>query len=987
MLSSDGPSPFPSPPWAPPKAPIPPQRLAKLANALGVPIPAVSTSLARSQSDVVIPPARSPTPSTATSSVSRYLLHVIPPLYLPHRSDDPNLTAPSPLASGYHTQYRRGILVPVFANFQSQLAAIAREYALPSTAGIILYLVTSLNGGAEPLEEQPNEPGPRLSEGIWKHIWTRVIRAEHQDDNILPQSPQLYRLGTQSSNFLSQENRSALPQLRPLIFAGTPKPQSIASTFTSSSSVSSTYDLRLNSRSPSLPDPDTPDTSSPSQASLDEAATKANTFVLPGLNSPSLIPVLAKVEFHIDRQKAGWYEPWLRSRRLNQAKRARRRQPEATGDEGQSDESQGKGPPLALLTGTKGAAIPQDAHLSNGSDLEDNSEDVTARFGTARKPPPLVLVPNVQNVELGVPSGLSPALSSASSVRLAYLKTASPNNTGGSDEELDGYTRIRRPEESEKRVGGIFDDLDLGLDPSGDLDDYDLNDRRRSQLLMKAKLDEIERTMLQLSPRALKSAEEDPIVGSPSKSIHLSPSPERNDGPRPPELRRIDDDTFRESQNTSQAWPAVPYAALKESRNLVQTGGPPSPPHLAVNGVSATAPMHYIPPTRSSSLEVSPETQQRRKELEEEYPSNFVKVDDKVALESSIPLSPDPFNRYPSTQEGDGTTLTNVGSILGLQGPATNGRTRASTITTVASRFSVDSTDEVITKPNNRTTLVSMKSIKRLWRRSDKSSNQPPPRPERPSQEELDLPSIPDIVPSHRNSPTPGFVATGRPSVEQLAVPPPVKGFVPSPHLEGLHFNQESPYPSRLPPIRYSPTMAPPALPAQEPEKPTRKSILKWRSKSRVGSISQNVAGAQESRASTDQSRPPSSASSIAPSGMRSRQLSISGLNTGHGPTSSVDIPPSPRIPEHFLSNSRQAAPLSLSSSGKQQSNDILPRSSTDSQATSEYPPLSRSPSPRHSMTSSRDSHGERPSFDASQFEIISPKTAALAYPYHELDI
>jgi hypothetical protein len=37
------------------------------------------------------------------------------------------------------------------------------------------------------------------------------------------------------------------------------------------------------------------------------------------------IPVLAKMEFVIDQTKATWYEPWLRTRRLNHAKRAESR--------------------------------------------------------------------------------------------------------------------------------------------------------------------------------------------------------------------------------------------------------------------------------------------------------------------------------------------------------------------------------------------------------------------------------------------------------------------------------------------------------------------------------------------------------------------------------------------------------------------------------------------------------------------------------------
>ena len=430
MLLDDTPL---SPPWAPPRAPLPPLRLAKLANAFGVPLPALHPPTPR------LPPlSPSPPPAAATPSSSRYLLHVIPPLCLPHSSDDPRFTPPPSSASGYHTRYRTGVLVPVYANFQAQLAAIAREYALPSTAGMILYLVSS---GGSPDEEQASEPGPRISEDIWKHIWTRVLSTE--------QLPQLYRLGgAHSTVSISREDGSHSPHPRPLL-SGVPKPPSSPSTFAPSSSASSSSDLRLTSASSSVADPDTPNTSS---SEVDETAIKAGAYILPGLNSPSLIPVLAKVEFDIDRKKARWYEPWLKSRRLNQAKRTQ-----------SSDDEQGGGNrhPLALLTATKGAAVP---HVS------DSELDVLPNHTKKSIPSPLVLVPDAQNVDLVVPWEHTTDPSTPSSMHLAYLNEPStPNTAGGSDEELDAFIPVRKFEESEKRGGAIFDDLDLGLGASVDV--------------------------------------------------------------------------------------------------------------------------------------------------------------------------------------------------------------------------------------------------------------------------------------------------------------------------------------------------------------------------------------------------------------------------------------------------------------------------------------------------------------------------------------
>lgn len=208
------------------------------------------------------------------------------------------------------------------STLHAQLVVIAREYALPSTIGIVLYLVTAspqsrqnspvpfpsptlgdINGG---------EPGPRLSEGIWKHIWTRVLHAEREEVIALSRSatPNPFGLG------LAVEPNGSSRSLRPLVTPTRSEQQSPFAypiTPSSTSTASSASDIRSHEKStgPSSPHsaPDTPDTSRSSDHGPPD-------IELPGLNSPSIIPILAKVEFDIDRRKATWYEPWARSRRM-----------------------------------------------------------------------------------------------------------------------------------------------------------------------------------------------------------------------------------------------------------------------------------------------------------------------------------------------------------------------------------------------------------------------------------------------------------------------------------------------------------------------------------------------------------------------------------------------------------------------------------------------------------------------------------------------
>ena len=548
-------------------------------------------------------------------TTSKFLLHVIPPAHLPHDSDDPDGSTLPPLnAPGYHTQFRRGTLVPVHPSLQGQLMAIAKEYALPSSVGLVLYLVTSTpQSPGSQTPDYVDEPGPRLSEDIWKHLWTRVLRTEQRDDMLMtsrsptpqtphtPRTPLMLEPAARSTPFLPQEN---LGSMRPFLASSgeplqTHAPQpTYPITTTSPSTPSSISDRRSNNKSAppsstsvSLSEPDTPDTS------VEDSGLQPNFLDLPGLNSPSLIPILAKVEFDIDRRKAAWYEPWIRSRKVNHAKRTESRK----GSRSQESDEPREHVPIELLTGKKNkldpfgllpsepfdaevkqeeplvqeegyarlSESPDEVNSDSDSDTEDFGEDATARvsslaggkdplddvFGTdadtwadihaesggprsfdnpnivnlaltaealealpsprdleddaqstkeeddvldmldmmskpslaisipsppkdkrlsspivanGRKvPPPLVLKPKDKSGATIIPAPTP--LESADSLngtRLAYLGDDTPEHEEGDTVEYEEYTRIRSPTESDKRGGAVFDDLDLGLEPS-----------------------------------------------------------------------------------------------------------------------------------------------------------------------------------------------------------------------------------------------------------------------------------------------------------------------------------------------------------------------------------------------------------------------------------------------------------------------------------------------------------------------------------------
>lgn len=239
------------------------------------------------------------------------------------------------------------------------------------------------------MDDEFHEPGPRLSEDVWRHLWTRVVQAEQHDGNMLlpPRSPTPLTLSTHSTPFLHQQDLQG--NLRPPPSPGmspiSPRP-GYGFGPTSSPPESISDSLRSNSKSapPSSAtqsefDSNTPDTS------VEGLAIRSDSLDLPGLNSPSLIPILAKVEFDIDRRRANWYEPWLRSRRANHAKRARSRKSSAkstTTEDPAADAEKPKEkvPAIPLIIGRKETASPL------GLEAPDPSKELGAEGDDAEGP-------------------------------------------------------------------------------------------------------------------------------------------------------------------------------------------------------------------------------------------------------------------------------------------------------------------------------------------------------------------------------------------------------------------------------------------------------------------------------------------------------------------------------------------------------------------------------------------------------------------------
>ncbi|KAI9460461.1 hypothetical protein BJY52DRAFT_1117869 [Lactarius psammicola] len=918
-----------SPSWPRPRTPLHPHRLAKLANALGIsaPIPLSQTTGDPSPSSNPLSkpssePRRSPTPSvaSATQSIthslpstfrSKFLLHVVPPSHIPHDSDSSDtfeLTPPPSTASGYHTQFKRGTLVPLLPTLQSQLSAIAKEYALPSTTGMILYLVSSPPSPSPETDwAVPDGPGPRLSDDIWKHLWARVANFEVETYSraTTPNTAGIgFGYGDRSSPFFTQEFLPSSSTLRPLISPGRATPQSFTYPLTPTGSSASSNLLTYSAPSEiSQSEANSPDTSLPPDS-------RAATLDLPGLTSPSVIPILAKVEFDIDKRKAAWYGPWIRSRKLNHQKRdlrSRTRSESGTSPAAEDDSGGAEVPkaaplplrlvdrqaiPRFLLSADNEQEDTQEAEymhlsespLSHEDALQDSHErpklsleiaspppvstepssPTTAgseTVGTFRKgaPPPLTLMPNTFHA---IASGEPSPMLSTGSTRLAYLGDGlsplseddlSAEGTQGDSTDING--KGKSPNE-DKRIGTLFADLDLELELGdiGEFDENDPNDRRRSQYVFKAQLDEIEKALVRFSPRGLQhetKPQESPTKSPPrsSSSVHgLSSASALSVGASKRGLReRSANDS---PEKPSPVWPAIPYSSLSREVDEAETSFGlddfPAPPKLALNGVSNDIPVSPYSKALSGMRDFeSEESKARRREMdghEPTYPETVPPSLRKPASSNSpiIPLSPDPFGRFPSipasppsTSEGSESPEglhpqarikystfrippERNSSLGSLNGDGTVASHTDPTSTTPSSRFSIDSTDE---GKNNRTgaSLNPVKSIKSLWRKNRKASvssgpGSAPPSSGRTSPQALfPIPNLPG--PSMPRSPTPTSLGASRESVASLA--PPVDRYPPKlpPHdtplsskspslrlardssINSMVFDQESPYP------------------------------------------------------------------------------------------------------------------------------------------------------------------------------------------------
>lgn len=440
--------PNPSPKFIP-KKPLSPNHLIRIANALGVQVPTPIGGAAGERSPSVprsISNGASSTsstirrPSSANSNrinqrgvvntATRFLLYIVPPSHL---------SAELVGNAGLANQFRRGSLLPLHATLPSQLTAIAREYSLPSTQGLVVYLLDIKHDvlGDEGQSIGEEWLGPRIGEESWRLLWTGMLRAERetfertmalQRQALSPSpspapAPGLPPSGSTPSDLangdsspaesvgsLPASSGEASPQLpvnpprsatlRPLL---TEQLQQEAAQRASSPFFSHTRSETMRSDSPSV--------------SSIKTTTSAVSPLLPSL------PIVGKIEFDIDRTKATWYDNW--------AKRPRSRTPSTVGKGAKgSDGADGgnRSPLIPLQLGTIPSIVGSTTGKSSG-----------------RKLPPSPLLPISPNldVEAAQPSSnlLTPASGGFFGGNSSNSRSSTSLSSEISEEDQDGVPR------------------------------------------------------------------------------------------------------------------------------------------------------------------------------------------------------------------------------------------------------------------------------------------------------------------------------------------------------------------------------------------------------------------------------------------------------------------------------------------------------------------------------------------------------------------
>ncbi|WRT69484.1 uncharacterized protein IL334_006470 [Kwoniella shivajii] len=326
--------------YGPPKNPLPPHQLGRIAQSFGIIIPNLPQhdpntspnpnlqrpSPSSPSSSSAISPTLLPNPRGRLSPLlssqpptrpTPFLLSVIPPLCLL----SPNPAVSPEQSHQRNKKWRRGRLLPLQPTLGSMLVCIAREYGLPSTIGLGIYLVIpgsgrrqgSTSSAASTYSSEGDEPsGPQISSSTWSTLFSaHLMPTSSGGTNTRSSTPS--QTPMKNSDSFSSESALQYP----------PSPLSLAN-LKSSSSHPSSLGHKPKPRSMSTdPPPGLTHSSHPSISS--SSAILPPTLASVGTSfsiSSTPNPIVGTIEFDIDLDEARWFENFHKSGRSGRHKRS-----------------------------------------------------------------------------------------------------------------------------------------------------------------------------------------------------------------------------------------------------------------------------------------------------------------------------------------------------------------------------------------------------------------------------------------------------------------------------------------------------------------------------------------------------------------------------------------------------------------------------------------------------------------------------------------
>lgn len=178
-------------------------------------------------------------------------------------------------------RFRRGRLLPLQPTLGAMLVSIAREFGLPSTTGIHVYLGTA---GRDSSSSDDDDSGPQITSSSWGSLFAHA-RANGSPSSTPSSTPRKSRAARQTFGAGAASSFGSL----------TTSPLT-----TVSESVAGRNSRKLESL----------DTS---HSSHDSSLSSFSPHTPASLSASMALPILASIEFDIEPTEARWLDPWLRA--------------------------------------------------------------------------------------------------------------------------------------------------------------------------------------------------------------------------------------------------------------------------------------------------------------------------------------------------------------------------------------------------------------------------------------------------------------------------------------------------------------------------------------------------------------------------------------------------------------------------------------------------------------------------------------------------